>query len=667
VVFLLTAAVGVLAGPIVAQAQATPLGTVTNYTPTGASHPMGIAGGPDGGLWFTNAGGASIGRIGARGTDVATYSGTGVSNPDGIAVGPDGALWFTNQGSNSIGRITTSGAVTNYTGPGVDQPGGIAAGPDGALWFTNFGNSSIGRISTTGTVTNYTDASISGPVGIAAGPDGALWFTNEGNNSIGRISTAGTVTHYTPHGISQPWGIAAGPDGAMWFTNVSNNSIMRLSTDGVFSQNFTGPGIDEPIGIAAGPDGALWFTNQDNNSIGRISTGANVTVTNYTDPTISLPQAVAVGLDGGMWFTNEGNNSIGRIQPAGYAAAVSTDSGLLGYWRLGESSGTTALDVLGGHDGTYAGGHTFGLPGALQGDPNTAVGLNGTSGHVGLPSLGTEPDWTVEGWTDLTADASKPPPGNNPLYTSKDGVRLIVRPAGVYANDLTTGPSKAIVQETTASNVGSWVYWALVREGPTLTVYRNATAVGSVTLAKPAVASLLDGTIGNRLHGSVDEVAVYDRALAPGDLTAHYELAGYCAGRAATIRGSARADRLAGTRKRNVIIAGAGNDRVRARGGRDLVCGGAGRDRLLGGPGRDRLLGSSGRDRLVGGRGNDRLNPGSGRDHVHAGAGKDRIFSRDSRRDVIDCGPGHDLAIVNGTDRTRRCETVRRPGGHRRQ
>ena len=112
------------------------------------------------------------------------------------------------------------------------------------------------------------------------------------------------------------------------------------------------------------------------------------------------------------------------------------------------------------------------------------------------------------------------------------------------------------MQKPTASNVGSWVYWALVRQGPTLTVYRNATAIGSVTLAKPAVASLLNGAIGAigktaHLHGNVDEVAVYNSALTPSTLLSHYQLAGYglgrCAGRPATIVGSAGADRLAGT------------------------------------------------------------------------------------------------------------------------
>jgi hypothetical protein len=46
---------------------------------------------------------------------------------------------------------------------------------------------------------------------------------------------------------------------------------------------------------------------------------------------------------------------------------------------------------------------------------------------------------------------------------------------------------------------------------------------------------------------------------------------------------------------------------------------------------------------------------------VAAGAGKDRVLARDGRRDVIDCGHGRDVAIVDRFDRTRRCEHVR-PG-----
>ena len=87
-----------------------------------------------------------------------------------------------------------------------------------------------------------------------------------------------------------------------------------------------------------------------------------------------------------------------------------------------------------------------------------------------------------------------------------------------------------------------------------------------------------------------------------------------CAGKTATIVGTAGKDVLQGSPAKDVIAALGGGDRVRGRGGADLICGGGGNDRLLGGKGKDRLLGQAGRDRLLGGPGRDRLKGGPGKD-----------------------------------------------------
>jgi hypothetical protein len=56
------------------------------------------------------------------------------------------------------------------------------------------------------------------------------------------------------------------------------------------------------------------------------------------------------------------------------------------YWRLGEAAGPTAVDETGnGYDGTYFGAPTYGQPGAIQGDPNTAVQFNGAD-YVEIPN-----------------------------------------------------------------------------------------------------------------------------------------------------------------------------------------------------------------------------------------------------------------------------------------
>ena len=87
-----------------------------------------------------------------------------------------------------------------------------------------------------------------------------------------------------------------------------------------------------------------------------------------------------------------------------YSALIAGTSGLIGYWRLGEASGTTACDVTGSHDGTYAAGPSgstlLGRPGALSGDPDTATRFIGT-GQAVVPhaaALNLNGAFTVELW-----------------------------------------------------------------------------------------------------------------------------------------------------------------------------------------------------------------------------------------------------------------------------
>jgi hypothetical protein len=80
-----------------------------------------------------------------------------------------------------------------------------------------------------------------------------------------------------------------------------------------------------------------------------------------------------------------------------------------------------------------------------------------------------------------------------------------------------------------------------------------------------------------------------------------------CAGKQATIVGTAGRDLLRGTRRADVIAALGGIDRVVGLSGNDIVCGGRGADLLIGGRGRDRLIGGRGRDTCFGGPGRDRV------------------------------------------------------------
>ncbi|MFH1331508.1 MAG: CapA family protein [Actinomycetota bacterium] len=132
-----------------------------------------------------------------------------------------------------------------------------------------------------------------------------------------------------------------------------------------------------------------------------------------------------------------------------------------------------------------------------------------------------------------------------------------------------------------------------------------------------------------------------------------------CAGRVATLAGTAGTDVILGTPEDDVIVGRGGNDLILAGEGDDLVCAGEGDDRVWGGPGRDAIYGGAGNDLLSGGDGSDRLfgedaddriGGGEGTDSLHGGGGND-VLSGHGGNDLLVAGPGTDwLRGGSGTD-----------------
>ncbi|GAA2359792.1 calcium-binding protein [Nonomuraea africana] len=98
-----------------------------------------------------------------------------------------------------------------------------------------------------------------------------------------------------------------------------------------------------------------------------------------------------------------------------------------------------------------------------------------------------------------------------------------------------------------------------------------------------------------------------------------------CAGRPATVVGTAGRDLLTGTDGADVVAALGGDDLVRALDGDDVVCGGDGDDVVLAGDGADEVHGEAGRDVLNGQRGDDLLSGGPGHDVLVGGPGHDTL------------------------------------------
>jgi Ca2+-binding RTX toxin-like protein len=100
-------------------------------------------------------------------------------------------------------------------------------------------------------------------------------------------------------------------------------------------------------------------------------------------------------------------------------------------------------------------------------------------------------------------------------------------------------------------------------------------------------------------------------------------------------------DILSGGNGNEKMYGGGGNDQMNAMGGNDYVYGGAGDDTADGGEGDDRLYGGDGNDTLTGGAGNDL---------IAGGAGNDQLYGKDGN-DVLIGGTGADLLLgENGND-----------------
>jgi Ca2+-binding RTX toxin-like protein len=128
-------------------------------------------------------------------------------------------------------------------------------------------------------------------------------------------------------------------------------------------------------------------------------------------------------------------------------------------------------------------------------------------------------------------------------------------------------------------------------------------------------------------------------------------------------------DRLWGGNGPDTLNGGDGNDQLAGGNGADVARGNAGDDTMFGGAGDDQQWGGAGNDTIFAGRGRDVSYGEDGDDNLWAlahrdrhgrhdmlgdtlngGPGNDTFHTRDGERDVVDCGPGVDTALLDFKD-----------------
>jgi LmbE family N-acetylglucosaminyl deacetylase len=271
------------------------------------------------------------------------------------------------------------------------------------------------------------------------------------------------------------------------------------------------------------------------NGSAAVFTVASASSITATVPSNATSGPVSVTTPGGS-ASSSGSFTVTTTTSA-YRSTVLADAPA-GYWRLGEAPGaTTALDETNADPGSYLGAPALGQPGALSGDANTAVCLNGTSQYTQMPfSAALNPSaFSLEAWVNPTGGSGR----FRSVLTSRDVGSSLARGYMLYASDantwqlwLGTGSSYAKLYGP-AVILNTWTHLVATYDGATARLYVNGALAATANLAYAANttrplrigAGRTEAYADYYLPGCLDEIAVYPSALSATRIQAHYQAA----------------------------------------------------------------------------------------------------------------------------------------------
>ncbi len=265
---------------------------------------------------------------------------------------------------------------------------------------------------------------------------------------------------------------------------------------------------------------------------------------NETNATLTLPS---------VNFSHDGDYRLVARNPVGSDSATArvsvpwcaTSPSSIRAWWPADGSG---LDAVERHDGAIWGGTTFG-----PGIAGSGFRFNGLSSYVAIPDApelsphaGTNGEMSLEAWIKLD---ELPQPDS----VTRQNFRSIMSKGDPGQWEYSLGIDTAGVPSFTLWNLnasaatslaggqivtGQWHHVvATLKKGETARLYQDGRLVGTTNLLTESSDSKAPLYLGRRsdgqfLNGWVDEVAIYNRALTPDNVSALHlaESAGKCSG-----------------------------------------------------------------------------------------------------------------------------------------
>lgn len=188
----------------------------------------------------------------------------------------------------------------------------------------------------------------------------------------------------------------------------------------------------------------------------------------------------------------------------------------------------------------YRGMPTRGLPGAIVGDPDTALAVDGSQSVVTPFAASYNPagPFTVEAWLspgDVENAGVTSALNAGHMVDSRSGWILYQNGFSGWSFRMYNQNGLAVSAQldgSAALEASTWYHVAVVYDGATATLYHNGAviATGTPTGTPSAYVANVDGpfVIGARSDfafpwkGRADEVAIYTTALSPAVVQAHY-------------------------------------------------------------------------------------------------------------------------------------------------
>lgn len=221
--------------------------------------------------------------------------------------------------------------------------------------------------------------------------------------------------------------------------------------------------------------------------------------------------------------------------PAGYATFAMRDHPTA-FWRLSDTSGTTAVDSAGFNDATYSGGFTLGAP-AFHGETGTAVSLNGSSGRAIAPLnsvLNPAGPFSCEFWCQPATVAFFVPVGSMDRPGRTGGYEFYLQGnyPGFEFHTASGGGYDAIDGDNTAPAAGSWNHVVGVYDGTNIYLYVNGAPASpdfssAITVTPNTVRGFYIGSRADNVrffNGAIADVAFYNYALSELQISNHYSV-----------------------------------------------------------------------------------------------------------------------------------------------